>query len=26
VVKGGPGTDTCLVDPKDLVTGCERKR
>jgi Ca2+-binding RTX toxin-like protein len=26
VVKGGPGTDTCLVDPKDQVTGCERKR
>jgi len=26
VVSGGRGVDTCYVDSKDLVTGCERKR
>jgi Ca2+-binding RTX toxin-like protein len=26
LVNGGRGTDTCYVDPKDRVKGCERKR
>jgi Ca2+-binding RTX toxin-like protein len=26
VVSGGRGVDTCYVDSKDLVKGCERKR
>jgi len=26
LVNGGKGTDTCYVDSKDLVVGCERKR
>jgi hypothetical protein len=23
-VRGGPGTDTCFVDPADAVTGCDK--
>jgi hypothetical protein len=26
LVYGGKGTDTCYVDSKDRVKGCERKR
>jgi Ca2+-binding RTX toxin-like protein len=26
LVNGGKGTDTCYVDSKDRVKGCERKR
>jgi Ca2+-binding RTX toxin-like protein len=26
LVNGGKGTDTCFVDAKDRVVGCERKR